>query len=73
MFNNNLDSINLHAYNYARTSLVGLLEFTKNHQPILLNKLTEHTYYDNEETLYLGNHALEQLDVLSNKNNDLEK
>ena len=66
VFNNNLDSINLHAYNYARTSLVGLLEFTKNHQPILLNKLTEPTYYDNEETLYLGNHALEQLDVLSN-------
>ena len=38
IFSNNLDNINMHAYNYARTSLVGLLEFAKNHQPILLTK-----------------------------------
>jgi DNA mismatch repair protein MutS len=73
IFNNNLDNINLHAYNYARISLVGLLEFTKNHQPILLKKLNEPTYYDNNDTLYLGNHALDQLDVIittSNNNNN---
>jgi DNA mismatch repair protein MutS len=64
IFGNNLDSINLHAYNYARTSLVGLLEFAKNHQPILLKKLTEPLYFDTEDTLYLGNKALDQLDVL---------
>ena len=64
IFKNNLDNINLHAYNYARTSLVGLLEFTRNHQPFLLNKLSEPIYFDNENTLYLGNKALDQLDVL---------
>jgi DNA mismatch repair protein MutS len=32
----------------------------------LLNKLHEPTYFDNEETLFLGNKALEQLDVLPN-------
>jgi DNA mismatch repair protein MutS len=64
IFGNNLDSINLHAYNYARTSLVGLLEFAKNHQPILLTKLTEPIYFDTEDTLYLGNKALDQLDIL---------
>ncbi len=68
IFKNNLDNINLHAYNYARTSLVGLLEFTKNHQPILLNKLSEPTFFDNESTLFLGNKALDQLDVLQMDN-----
>ncbi len=65
IFNNNLDSINLHAYNYARLSVVGLLEFTKNHQPILLNKLSEPSYFDNNDVLFLGNKALDQLDVLT--------
>ncbi len=69
IFKNNLDNINLHAYNYARTSLVGLLEFTKNHQPILLKKLSEPIYFDNENTLYLGNKALDQLDVISEGSN----
>ena len=68
IFKNNLDNINLHAYNYARTSLVGLLEFTKNHQPILLKKLSEPIFFDNENTLFLGNKALEQLDVLQTDN-----
>ncbi len=69
IFKNNLDNINLHAYNYARTSLVGLLEFTKNHQPILLKKLSEPIYFDNENTLFLGNKALDQLDVISEGSN----
>ncbi len=64
IFGSCLEHINLHAYNYARISLVGLLEFTKNHQPILLNKLTEPSYYDNDLSLYLGNRCLDQLDVL---------
>ena len=69
IFKNNLDTINLHVYNYARTSLVGLLEFTKNHQPILLKKLSEPIYFDNENTLFLGNKALDQLDVISDGSN----
>lgn len=64
IFKNNLDNINLHAYNYARIALVGLLEFARNHQPIILTRLTEPSYYNNNDTLYLGNKALEQLDVL---------
>jgi hypothetical protein len=35
IFDSTLDNINLHAYNYARFALVGLLEFAKNHQQIL--------------------------------------
>ncbi len=64
IYKSQLENINLHVYNYARLSLVGLLDFAKNHQPILLTKLTEPIYFDNEETLYLGNKALDQLDVL---------
>ncbi len=72
IFNNNLSSINLHAYNYARLALVGLLEFVKNHQPILLNKLTEPEYFDNQETLYLGNRCLNQLDVINQDSNNAQ-
>jgi DNA mismatch repair protein MutS len=64
IYKSQLENINLHVYNYARLSLVGLLDFAKNHQPMLLTKLTEPTYFDNEETLYLGCKALDQLDVL---------
>ncbi len=64
IYKSQLENINLHVYNYARLSLVGLLEFAKNHQPILLTKLTEPIYFDNDETLYLGNKALDQLNVL---------
>jgi DNA mismatch repair protein MutS len=73
IFKNNLDNINLHAYNYARISLVGLLEFTKNHQPILLKKLSEPIYFDNENTLFLGNKALDQLDVLQSEGSNKPK
>ena len=62
---NNMDIENLHAYNMARIALVGILEFTTNHMPLLLNKLTKPKYFDQINTLYLGNKALEQLDIIT--------
>jgi len=64
IFNDNLDSINLHAYNMARLALVGILEFTTNHMPLLLNKLSKPEYFNQTNTLFLGNKAIEQLDIL---------
>ncbi len=64
IYKNNLESINIHMYNYARFSLIGLLEFTKNHQPILLTKLKEPSYFENNNTLYIGNRGLEQLNII---------
>lgn len=64
VFNTDMEHINLHAYNYARISLVALIDYVKNHQQVLLNKLTEPTYFEHINTLYLGNRALSQLMVL---------
>jgi len=61
---NEIEIENLHAYNMARIALVGILEFTSNHMPLLLNKLTKPKYFDQINTLYLGNKALEQLDIM---------
>ena len=66
IFNDTMDSINLHIYNMARLSLVGILDFLTNHMPLLLHKLTKPTYFDQLNSLFLGNKALEQLDILSN-------
>lgn len=63
-FNDTMDSINLHMYNMARLSLVGIIDFFKNHMPLLLNKLTKPIYFDKSNTLFLGNKAVEQLDIL---------
>ena len=63
-FNDTLDSINLHAYNMARLALVGILEFTSNHMPLLLEKLNKPKYFDQTNSLYLGNKAIDQLDVM---------
>ena len=61
---NEIEIENLHAYNMARIALVGILEFTSNHMPLLLDKLTKPNFFDMINTLYLGNKALEQLDIM---------
>ena len=63
-FNDTMDSINLHAYNMARLALVCILEFTTNHMPLLLEKLNKPIYFDQINTLYLGNKAIDQLDIM---------
>jgi DNA mismatch repair protein MutS len=63
VFNNIFEILNLHLYNFARLSLVNLLEYTKNHQNNLLNKLKLPTEFENDKILFLGNDALNQLDI----------
>ena len=59
-----IDELNLQFYNHARISLVSLLDYTINHQPILVHKLKKPIYYTNQNKLFLGNRALEQLLIL---------
>ena len=66
-----IDELNLQYYNYARLALVGLLDYTINHQSILVYKLQKPKYYSNKDKLFLGNKSLEQLDVLPEKNKPL--
>jgi len=63
---NIFDITNLHKYNWARLSLTNLFEYIKNHQENLIISLKLPNQFVNENFLYLGNHALEQLDVLPN-------
>ena len=64
IFNDMMESINLHIYNMARLSLVGIIDFFTNHMPLLLEKLTKPIYFDKSNTMFLGNKAVEQLDIL---------
>ena len=56
---------NLHL---ARLSLVLLLDYVISHQPLLLEKLSIPIIFSSNKYLYLGNRALEQLDVFNNSN-----
>ena len=50
-FNNQIsiiENLDLQNYNWARIALVGLLEFIKNHQENLINKLEDNTHYSIE-------------------------
>jgi len=72
-FNNQLsifENLDIHKYNWARISLVSLLDFIKNHQENLIRKLEVPKMYQNQRTMYLGNRALDQLNVLPNGLND---
>jgi len=64
-----IDNIGLTHLNWSRISLVSLLDYVRNHQPNLLNKLQQPELFENSNNLYLGNRALEQLNVLPTNNN----
>ena len=66
---NTIENLGLVQYNYARTSLVALLEYVENHQSNLVSKLQTPCIYMNNGNLYLGNRALDQLSVLPTNNN----
>ena len=59
-----IDYLGLSFYNWARLSLTMLIQYTKDHQKILLNKLKPPVIYNNNDVLFLGNRAIDQLDVL---------
>lgn len=63
-----IDLLGLSFYNWARLSLTMLLQYTHDHQKILLNKLKKPKEYISKDILFLGNRALDQLDVLPNSN-----
>ena len=65
---NCIEELGLQYYNQALLALSSLLDYTINHQPILVYKLNKPVYYSNKEKLFLGNKSLEQLDVLPEKN-----
>ena len=57
------ENIDIEKLNWARTSLTGLLDYVNNHQSKLLNRLQPPKLFINDNNLYLGNRAIEQLNV----------
>ena len=45
-----------------------LLDFLYQHNPYLVNKLTQPQFYKNKERLFMGNHSLKQLNIIDNEN-----
>lgn len=63
-----IELLGLDRLNWARLSLVLLLDYVMAHQPRLLEQLRVPTIFSSNKYLYLGNRALEQLDVTKNTN-----
>jgi len=66
---NIIELLGLDRLNWSRLSLVLLLDYVTSHQPRLLEQLKVPIIFSSNKYLYLGNRALEQLDI-TNKNND---
>jgi DNA mismatch repair protein MutS len=60
---NIINKLDLQYYHDARLSLTALIDFVQNNNNILLSKLEQPYYYTTNEKLFLGNKALDQLDV----------
>jgi DNA mismatch repair protein MutS len=62
---NIIELLELQFLNWGRLSLVLLLEYVINHQQHILEKLTYPKQFITNNYLYLGNKAIEQLDIFS--------
>lgn len=66
---NIIELIGLEYLQLASFSLTLLLDYVLLHQPILLNHLRIPILFSSNKYLYLGNRAIEQLDVITKTNN----
>jgi DNA mismatch repair protein MutS len=67
-----IELLGLERLNWGRLSLVLLLDYVIAHQPRLLEQLRVPTIFSSNKFLYLGNRALEQLDVTTKNTNDTD-
>ena len=66
---NPIEYLDIESYHYGRISLMLLLNYIEMHNPELLKNLTNVQNYNNKSYLYLGNNAIQQLNVLSSDPN----
>lgn len=62
---NPLEYLDIEQYHYGRISLMLLLNYIEMHNPELLKNLSNVQNYNNKSYLYLGNNAIQQLNVLN--------
>ena len=66
---NPIEYLDIEQYHYGRISLMLLLNYIEMHNPELLKNLTNVQNYNNKYYLYLGNNAIQQLNVLNSDPN----
>lgn len=68
---NVFDYLDLTFLNWSRVALTSLLDYVKNHKISLLKDIKEPELFSNDQNLYLGNRAIDQLNVITNNNKSL--
>lgn len=63
-----LEILNLENKTYITISLILILEYLTNHNPILLKNLLKPEFYIYDKHLILGNNAMEQLNIVDSNN-----
>jgi DNA mismatch repair protein MutS len=64
-----IEYLNLEQNTYARLALVNMLDYVYQHNEKLIRNLDFPKFYDNDKYIYLGNNALNQLNILQTDQN----
>jgi DNA mismatch repair protein MutS len=62
-----IEYLEIEQYHYGRISLMMLLEYIEHHNSELLKNITNIQNYSDKNFLYMGNNAIQQLNVLTNE------
>ena len=63
-FDDMFEELELNKYTFVRYSLVSLVKFIEDHNEFMISKLKEPEFIAKEKYLYLGNNALQQLNII---------
>jgi len=63
-FDDMFEELELNKYTFVRYSLVSLVMFIQDHNEFMISKLKEPEFIAKEKYLYLGNNALQQLNII---------
>ena len=60
------EELELNRYTFVRYSLCSLIKFIEDHNEFMISKLKEPEFIEKNKYLYLGNNALQQLNIINN-------
>ncbi len=66
-----IEYLDLEKHPYSSESLAFLLDFIIDHDPAIIEKLNRPIFLGNSHFVYLGNNALEQLNIISRDSNEM--
>jgi DNA mismatch repair protein MutS len=60
------EELELNKFSFIRYSLVSIIKFIEDHNEFIISKLKEPEFIEKSKYLYLGNNALQQLNIINN-------